>query len=84
VRWVRLTYGERAHAVLHASPDRTICGMQADGAREVHNPLHEDRCENCDKEWRRRGREARTARAPKRKYKQGTTYVPRHKWKDWE
>jgi len=91
VRWVTFPKGDRAHAVMETQPGRTICGLLMSGdpvefpsrrrgvAAEVAAPSHDERCENCDKEWRRRGRERRPK---KRAAPRGETYRPRFRFED--
>ena len=43
-----------------------------------------ERCGNCDKEWRRRGRATRAREPKKPKKERAADYRPRMKFRDWE
>jgi hypothetical protein len=78
MKWVRTTNGDKAHAVLHEHDGDTICGISLKHAATIVIPGPDDRCKNCDNEWRRHGRLAR----PKKKNKHRVEYVPRFKFQD--
>lgn len=86
MRWVKTPHGDLAHVVFDSDPGYTAEGMVVDEkAVTIENPALADRCRNCDKEWRRRGRENK----PKPKgagpgYIPGTRYRPRFTFSDWE
>lgn len=81
MRWLMTPNGERAHAFIGGvTPGLTMCGMRiVDETRLA--PEDTERCGNCDKEWRRRGRETkRTVKKPART----AEYRPRHTFADWD
>lgn len=65
MQWAKLPDGTRAHAIVDGRP---LCSCPAvHGYTLIEGDVpHEDRCGNCDKEWRRRGRATRKRRAPRK------------------
>lgn len=83
MRYVKLPFGDQVHLVFDSEPARTVCGVSMDNAVDTEKPKDKRWCQNCDNEWRRRGRETQRPKKPKYS-KPGTTYRPRNKFKDWE
>ena len=77
MKWIRLPHGDKAHAVVAGE---TLCGLGLVNAVIVPAPGFEDRCGNCDNEWRRRGRAARPHQKPRQDPKM--SYQPRFKLED--
>jgi hypothetical protein len=64
--------------VLTRHNGKTLCGLPLEDAVIAKAPGFDDRCGNCDREWRDRGRRQRKTR-PK-----SIDYQPRFKFEDWE
>lgn len=81
MKWIRTTFGSHSHAIAHRGDTTTLCGIHLEHVRAIVVPGVSDRCENCDGEWRRRGRECkpRRSRGPRRE-----VYVNRFTFSDWE
>lgn len=82
MQWAKIGSGEKVHAIVGGKP---ICYCPAKNLEYVDTHNVEDRCQNCDEQWRARGRET------KKKGKRGgvakgvnpkTLYRPRHKFED--
>jgi hypothetical protein len=84
MRYVKLPFGDEVHLVFDSACDFTICGLSAKTAAEVKKPHDRLCCHNCDKKWRKLGRQNKPARTSKPGYKPGTYYRPRLTIKDWE
>lgn len=82
MRWVRLPSGDKVHAFVDGE---TICGVPstAETMTDVTDPTWQDRCQNCDNQWRRRGRDAKPTRVPI-KGNPKVRYAPRFKFKDFD
>jgi hypothetical protein len=79
MKWIHTAIdGQKCHAVLTRHGGKTLCGLPLDGATIAPAPGFENRCGNCDNEWRDRGRRQRKARP------QNNDYRPRFTFKDWE
>lgn len=76
MRWVRTENGERAHAVFHEHDKTTVCGIALSAVAAIVTPGPDDRCGNCDKEWRRA---ARQLREPVKRERRRDIYRPRNK-----
>jgi hypothetical protein len=68
VKWGRLRTGERLHAIVD---DKPLCGCPGEvielAADEPHHTRLQEtfpECGNCEKEWRRRGRENKPKTPP--------------------
>jgi hypothetical protein len=80
MRWIRTPAGDQAHAVPRAFTNRTLCGLFIEGAAIAAAPGFENRCLNCDREWRRMGRTGSSRPKPNPRVE----YKPKHKFTDWE
>lgn len=79
MRWIRTHAGSKCHAVLRAATT-TLCGIHFDHVGGIVTPGADDRCNNCDAEWRKRGR----ASGPKRGRRKVGGYKAPFSIKDWE
>ena len=52
--WGKFKTGDRWHAIVDGKP---LCRCPGQVVEMENDPTHEERCENCDKQWRRIGRE---------------------------
>lgn len=75
----RATHGRKLHIMIGA---RSMCGVKA--VETTAQPLDfEDRCGNCDNDWRELGRLTKPAPAPPTDSR--TIYKPRFTFaRDWE
>lgn len=81
MRWIQI--GDRAHAVTRKNKGLTLCGLEVVRAKSILvSPPFEDRCGNCDKEWRKLGRATKAKKKPT-PVAPRTTYKPRHSFNDW-
>jgi hypothetical protein len=80
MKWIRTTLGAAAHAIASTGERTTLCGIHFDHVRAIVRPGLTDRCENCDREWRRKGRKCR----PKRSRARREVYLERYTYRDWE
>jgi hypothetical protein len=83
MKWIATHRGSHAHAILRPGDKTTICGIHlADHAAAIITlgDAELDRCANCDKEWRRLGREGR----PRAGGKKPAIYIARFTLRDWE
>jgi hypothetical protein len=79
MKWIRTPLGDQAHAVARDHDGRTICGLFITEATIAAAPGFENRCLNCDREWRRVGRTHRKQKPDPR-----VEFKPKHKFTDWE
>lgn len=63
MKWMVTRTGEKAHAIVDGGP---LCGVSG-AIGTIEAPDHSERCGNCDKEWRRRGREKKRPHVSKQK-----------------
>lgn len=77
MKWLMSPSGDRVHAVVNGE---SICGVPVVDGKESATA---ERCGNCDKEWRRRGRETKRKRKPWSENR-APVYRPRNKFKDWD
>jgi hypothetical protein len=78
MRWVKI--GECVHAVVRAHRRQTLCRLDLERTKSIAvAPGFDNRCGNCDIEWRRRGRA--TKPAPVNKV---TVYRPQYTFADFE
>jgi hypothetical protein len=80
VKWIRTRNGDKAHAVSTHHAQTTLCGIQFKHIAAIVLPGPDDRCGNCDAQWRQRAKKER----PKRKKRTKDVYAPRFTFKDWE
>jgi hypothetical protein len=78
MKWIRTTDGDKAHAIFKRHDDKTVCGIRLRHAATIVSPAEDNRCENCDHEWRRQ------ARKNKPKAKPSNDYTSRFTFRDWE
>ena len=82
MKWIHTAIdGQKCHAVLTRHGGKTLCGLPLDGATIAPAPGFENRCGNCDAEWRERGRHQRKKTRPVSRKEE---YRPRFTFKDWE
>jgi hypothetical protein len=83
MKWIRTRNGEKAHAVSRKA-STTLCGIAlSEHAAAIVTPGIEDRCDNCDREWRERGKKTQ----PKKRQKtteRRSVYLNRFTYRDWE
>jgi hypothetical protein len=81
MKWIRTHHGDKAHAVSSHDSATTMCGIPIRYAAAIVAPGFDDRCGNCDKEWRRK---AKAERPKRQKRRSKDTYLPRFTFRDWE
>ncbi len=80
MQWIQTHNGEKAHAVCRKAKT-TICGIDlSEHADAIVVPGVEDRCDNCDREWRMLGKKTR----PKQQQRKQPAYVNKFSFRDWE
>jgi hypothetical protein len=77
--WGKFQYGDRWHALVDGKP---LCRCPGAVVEVKNDPTHEERCENCDKQWRRIGREGKP-KASRKGFNTRTVLRPKHKV-DWD
>jgi len=80
MKWIRTINGDKAHAIFKRGDEKTVCGIRLRHATEIVSPSDENRCGNCDHEWRQQGRKNKPA-IPK---KSSSLYEPQFIFRDWE
>jgi len=86
MRWIRTAAGDKAHIVFNRH-DRTACGIRIVHAAAIVRPSADDRCANCDHEWREHGAKKRREledRERQIRAAEADVYEPRFSFKDWE
>jgi hypothetical protein len=82
MRWIQI--GDHAHAVMRNNKGLTLCRLEIARAKSiVVSPPFEERCGNCDKEWRKRGRMTAKPKMPKTA-EQRAVYEPQHTFDDFD
>jgi len=77
--WGKFQYGQRWHALVDGKP---LCRCPGQVVEIKNDPTHEERCENCDKNWRRIGCEGKP-KATRKGINTRTVLRPKHKV-DWD
>ena len=75
MNWGRSRYGGKYHAM---NSNGSLCGVAVHVVTTI-TPHFDHRCDNCDKEWRERGREKKPAAHP-----DPTVYLSRHRFEHFE
>lgn len=79
MNWGRSRYGGKFHAMIG---HETLCGVSVHVVTTAA-PEFENRCGNCDKEWRERGRKLAPP-APPAPPPGPADYVPRHRFEAFQ
>ena len=67
MNWGKFKTGDRWHALVDGKP---LCRCPGVVVEMKNDPTHEERCENCDKNWRKIGRASKPkVRRPSRNTK---------------
>ena len=80
MEWGKFQHGDKWHALVDGKP---LCRCPGQVVETKNDPTHEERCENCDKQWRRIGRENK----PKAATRKGTNtrhVLHVHNKVDWD
>jgi hypothetical protein len=83
MKWIRTTNGDKVHAVMHRHDNKTVCGIALEHAGSIVIAGWDDRCQNCDHEWRRRGK-ANRPKGRDQPVDPRNVYRPRFTFRDWE